>query len=87
MAVAKSVTSSSLMPKSGIRSFSSGCSTRLRSNDRGSRIFSLNHSTFVCGMSCTNAKSRRGRSLLPSSVSSIPIGCVSWPKPAISWQL
>ena len=86
MAVAKSLASSSLIPKSGIRSFSSGWSTRFRSNERGSRIFSLNQSTFVCGMSWTKAKSRRGSSFEPSSDSSIPIGCAS-SKPAISWQL
>ena len=37
-------------------------------------------------MSSTNAKSSRETSLLPSSDSSVPIGCV-FSKPLMSWQL
>ena len=73
-AVVSSRASVSVNPKFGIRSFSSGCRMRFRSNMLGSSSLCLIQSRLLCGISCTNAKSKRGSSLLPSADSSVPIG-------------
>ena len=87
IAVSRRFTSSSLKSKFGIRSLSSGCSTRPLSKIRGSWSLVRNHASFeVCGMSVMNAKSSRVTSLLPSSERSVPIAC-AFSKPLMSWQL
>ena len=87
IAVSSRSTSTSLKSKFGIRSLSSGCSTRPLSKMRGSWSFVRNHAIFdVCGMSVMNAKSSRVTSLLPSSDRSVPIDC-AFSNPLMSWQL
>ncbi len=87
IAVSNRSISTSLKSKFGIRSFSSGRSTRPLSKMRGSCSLVRNQAVFdACGMSVMNAKSRRVTSLLPSSDRSVPIGC-AFSNPLISWQL
>ena len=84
IAVVSNWISLSLKSKFGMRSLSSGRSTRPLSKMRGSCSFVWNHAIFeVCGMSVMNAKSSRVTSFDPSSERSVPIDC-AFSKPLMS---